>query len=180
MGGVGVGVQQADGDGFRRRRAEAREEGRKIAERRLDAAIGADALGHAEARIALDQAGEWIGGEAVDVAARVARDLEHVLEAGGGEQHAAGELAFEHGVGGDGRAVQQQADIGQREAEAGRGLPHAGEKTLRRVGGRCRGLPRDDAATARIEDLQVGEGAADIDRDADGAGRVGACHAESS
>jgi hypothetical protein len=147
---------------------QAREQGREVAERRLDAAIGADALRHAEARIAFDQAGEGVGGEAVDIAARVARDLEHVLEAGVGQQRAAGEIAFEHGVRRDGGASQQQPDIGEREAEACRCLPHASQQSFGGIGGRRRRLPRGDAARPRIEDPQVGEGAVDIDGDAHG------------
>ena len=56
--------------------------------------------------------------ERVDLAAVVAADLQHVLEACGRDQHAFRQLALEHGVGGDGGAVQQVADVGQREAVA--------------------------------------------------------------
>jgi len=56
----------------------------------------------------------------------VAADLQHVAEPLGREQHAAGQLALQHGVGGDRGAVQQQADVAEREAEPACGLVDAG------------------------------------------------------
>ena len=70
-------------------------------------------------------------------------------------------------TGRDGRAVQQQADIGEGEAEAAPGLGHAVNQPGGRVvgrGGRLEAMQRTGAA---VEDLQVGEGAADVDADTD-------------
>ena len=100
----------------------------------------------------------------------MAADLQHVLEAGGGEEDAAGEGAFEDGVGGDGGAVEEEADVGEGEGEALRGFGDAGEEAFRGVGGGGGGFPGVDGAGAGVEDLEVGEGATDVNGDADGFG----------
>ena len=54
----------------------------------------------------------------------------------------------------------------EREAVAGGGRLDAGHEADGGILGRRRRLEAGDGAGARIEDLQVGEGAADIDGDA--------------
>ena len=52
-------------------------------------------------------------------------NLQHILEPGRRHQRAAGKLAFQHRIGGDRSAVQQQTDLAQRKAEAPGCLPHS-------------------------------------------------------
>ena len=119
VGGVGVGVQQADRDAFGPARVQPGEQGGNggLVQGAFDRAVGADPFGHTEAAIAGDQDGGGIGVQPVEFAAGVAGDLQHVLEPRRGDEGAAGQGAFQHGVGGDGGAVQQQADLVQGEAE---------------------------------------------------------------
>ena len=167
--GIDVGVEQADRD---RRRHRARRASRtsaferRLGQRRLDAAVGADALLDADAAVARDQRRRHLRVERIDLAPIVAADLQHILEARRRHQRALGELALQHGVGGDGGAVQQVADVGQGEAVARGRLLDAGHQPERGVLRRGRRLEAGDGAGARIEDLQIGEGPADVDGDA--------------
>ena len=56
--------------------------------------------------------------QAVEVGARLAAELDDVLEALGGDEHRARALALEQRVGGDGRAVGERLDLLRREAPA--------------------------------------------------------------
>ena len=99
----------------------------------------------------------------------MAIDFKYILKTRRGEQNAAGELSFQHCIGGDGGAVQQKPDIGQRETEAFRGFLDARQKADRRVFRRCRRFPCLRDTKPRIQDLQIGKGAADINGDTNGA-----------
>jgi hypothetical protein len=182
MCGVGIGMQQRHRDAVRSQRGDAVEERRHagLVQGCFGAAVRAHAFCDAKAAVARDQRRERLGCQAVDVPADVAVDLQHILEARGRQQYAVREFPLQHRVGCDGRTMQQQADIGQREAEAVSGLGHATQQADGGVLWRCRRLPGSGHAVPRIEDLEVGKGAADIDRDADGTGRIIACHADCS
>ena len=125
---VDRGVQQADGDGLGAHLPD-RFDGlvqRRRGQGAFHAAIGAHPLGNAQAALPRDQRLGALLPQAVDVAPGVAADLQHVAEPVGRQQHAAGQLAFQDGVGGDGGAVQQQAHVRQGEAEPARRLVDAG------------------------------------------------------
>ena len=76
-------------------------------------------------------------------------------------------LALEDQVGGDRRAVQHAGDVGAGEA---RGLQHLGDAVAEAPRGivrRRRRLGGPDAAGRRVEQRDVGEGAAGVDADDD-------------
>ncbi len=133
----------------------------------LDYAARGHAFGEAEAALARHEGGHRSRPDRIDLAAIVAADLQHVLEAGSRDERDARQLAFEHGIGRDRRAVQDVADIIEREAVALAGGLDAVDQRDRGVLRRGRQLVGGHAAGARIEDLKVGEGAADVDADAD-------------
>ena len=123
MLGVAVGVQQADGDRlglepatssasacgrFRLERRAARRRGPSA--RRGDAALGR----HERRRVR--------GAQAVEVAARLAAELDDVGEALGGDERGARALALEQRVRRDGHAVREQAHVvGARAGRVERG-----------------------------------------------------------
>ena len=96
----------------------------------------------------------------------VARDVEDVAEALGGDQTDGGALVRQRNVGGDGRAVQEVVDLRQLHAgllaEAVDALDHAAS----RIVGRGRDLVDGDLAGFLVYEDQVGEGAADVYSDA--------------
>ncbi len=99
-------------------------------------------------------------------------DFQNVLEPGGGDQGRAWRGGVcRHGVGGDRGAVHQGGDLCQWKNQR---LAAAIFKSLgqpaRGVIRRCRRLDRVGGAALLVQDLQIGEGATDIDGDADGAG----------
>ncbi len=86
--------------------------------------------------------------------------LEHVAEAGGGDERGDAASALEHRVGGDGRPVDDlgQVAVGGRELRDGR---HHRVVVARRGGEE---LP-DRGAAVVLAEHDVGEGAADVDPD---------------
>ena len=136
VGGVGVAVQQHDGDGADALRLDGAGgvahgglvEGRELAPVRPDAAGDLEDVLGRHGALGLHP-GEQAG------AARhvLAADLQHVLEAGRGDERGAGALALEDQVGGDGGAVQDAGDVGAGEARR--------PSRPRRC--RCRSLARD-------------------------------------
>ena len=166
---VDMGVEQADRHrlGLQRTQPLQHRRHRGLVQRRLHAAVAAQPFRHAEAPVARHQRGLHLLLQPVDVAAGVAADLQHVLEARRGQQHAAREAPLQHRVGGDGGAVQQQADVGEGEAVAFRRRLDACHQADGGVLRRGRGLEAVQPAAPLVEDLQVGEGASDIDADPD-------------
>ncbi len=65
--------------------------------------------------------------------------------------------------------MQQEADLVETETEAGRRLGDAGHQPDRGIVRRRRCLEAMKRTARLVEDLKVGESAADIDADADGA-----------
>ena len=169
MCGIGKAVDQRDSDTLRPDGGDAREAIRHTRgiQRRLHRTIRAHPLHHAEARIAWHQHRVRIGREAVDVPAHMAVDLQHILEARGRDQCGARKLALQHRIGRNGRAMQQQPNLGEREAEALTGFGDAAQQPHRGIIRRRGRLPRMHRARAAVENLKVGESAADIDSDAD-------------
>ena len=152
-----VAVEEAHGD---RGRAPAVDRGgraRRLArrERLLDRAVGEDALAHADPQPARHERQRAPRLERVEHGPRLATDLDHVLEPGGGEEDDACAAALEQRVRRDRRpVVQPRRPAERRESRAhGRG-----------------GIPRrradlQDAEPARDDGHQVGEGAAGVDAD---------------
>jgi hypothetical protein len=95
----------------------------------------------------------------------VAADLEHVAEAGGGEQADGRALALEDRVGGRRRPVQDVAQRRGLDAGEPEGPVDAGHESGRRIvrGGRRLGDP--EAAARLVHERDVGEGAAHVEGD---------------
>ncbi len=107
-----------------------------------------------------------------------APDLEHVAEALGHQQRDARAAMLDDRIEADGGAMHQQADRIRREPggckQCGETLGHR----ARRIGGRARLLVVDERGQVRMEQHEIGEGAADVDADAGFARRLG--HGSSS
>ena len=172
--GVGVGVDEADGD--RLDLAAAQDPGdaaRVVLVQRLDDVAGVvDALAHLEAVAAAHVRRRDVLVGVPEVVLRPAPDLDHVAEPRRRHHRDLREAAREERVRGDRRAVREEADLVQVDA----GGADAVEHRLHRVGGRRRNL-RDPRARARLlEHEDVGERAADIDRDTQSIGFRCSCH----
>ncbi len=164
--GIDVAVQEMDHDGlaaqgqqFRRRVGHG-----GLVERHQHLAVGIHALRHFEPVFALDQGTEGAA-QAVGLRPRAAAELQHVAEALGGDQPDPGDLAFEQRVGRRGRAVHDGLQDGGIDAGRGEGRHEAD----RLVVDRGRHLGELDLVGAGIDRQKIGEGAADIDADGEGA-----------
>ena len=130
MGGIGIGVQQRNRDSLGSKMLDAIQQCRQLRfiQGYFSATICAQTLLHPKPAVARDQSWERFLRQPVDIAPDMAVDFKHILKACCGQQNAAGELSFQHRIGGDGGAVQQKPDIGQSEAEAFCGFLDAGQK----------------------------------------------------
>ena len=154
-------------------------------ERAFDIALVVDALVHDLAQIALDQRQRLGPGQVVEPRHPQGADLQHVAEALGGDQADARALALEDRVRRDGGAVADFLDRGARQSGLGKQLGEAVDDGARIVVDARRHLLGMDRAV-RAEDDDVGEGAADIDTDAECGGHAcysaawlsaaGSCH----
>jgi hypothetical protein len=101
------------------------------------------------------------GAQAVEVGARLASELDEVLEAGGGDERRPGALALQQRVGGHRRAVRERADLVGGGAGALQRRLDGGEHALRLVVRRRRRLGGDQAAARGHH--RVGERPAHVD-----------------
>ncbi len=110
----------------------------------------------------------------------LAADLEHVSKALGGDERSRRALAFEDQVGGDRRAVQHARDIRPREPASAQDRRETLSEGLRGVGGSRGYFCVRDAARARVEKRDVGEGSPGVDADHDGGRAIRCCHQSST
>ncbi len=168
MGRIGVGEQKAHRDRFDALRDQfACGCGNVVGIERLDHVTGEiEALAHLVDAVAGQQHFRRRRKDVEHlVAAPLPADLVDVAETAGGDQADAHALAFEHGVERRGRAVQDQrhrigAELGGKIARDL--LHHRGG--LRRIG--CVFADGDQRRRVLVEGGDVGEGAADVDADA--------------
>ena len=158
---IGIGMQEADRDGFDLQRFERGDEAAQLAlvERDQDVALRVHALGELEGEIARDQRFRPVEEKVESLNSVAAADRICIPEAARGDERGARAFLLQHGVDRDGRAVQhlrqrRQFATGEREAVG---------RAAGRIGRHGRGLRRDDAAVDAAD--QVREGAADIDAD---------------
>jgi hypothetical protein len=121
-----------------------------------------DAFGEADAPLGRDLGSAlWRQVEAVEMLAAGAADIEHVLEALGGDQRHGLDAVLDDGVGHQRRAVHQIVDVDGGEARSGKRRLDAGHGivALRRH------LDRAQFARHGPERDEVGEGAANVDAD---------------
>ena len=174
MRGVAIGMQERDGDG-----ADAcfgylaRNPGDGLlVERRFLAAVPAPPPLDPVAPVTGHQHRLGRRLQRVGLAADMPADLQHIGKAPVGDQRAFRQLALQHGIGGDGRAMQDEPDLPRLEAEAFFCFGYAGEQPLGGIRRRGRGLERMDFAGLGIQHHQVREGAPDIDADAVSRSRI--------
>ena len=112
---VGVGVDQADGDAADPVLDQLADclEGRFLVDRLDLGTVIAEPAGHFADEMKRHQPLRLHPEERVAVAVghRLAGDLDHVAEAAGDDQAEAVELVLEHGIGRDGRAVEQHLQV---------------------------------------------------------------------
>ena len=163
-----VGVQEADGEGLDAcglgGGADAVEGG--FLHRQQHLAIGGDAFGHLEAQRARHQRLGALHVEVVLLEAMFVGHFEGIAESLGGHQRGLCALAFDQRVGGEGRAVDHQGEVGGGDAglrqDGGGAFQH---RAFRRV---WRGQDLGGQRPVRQCEDEVGEGAADIDGQARG------------
>ena len=132
-----------------------------VVERTHDRAVGRNALVQLEAEVPLDERRRLAPEEVVHVRDPEPAQLEHVAEAGGGDEGGQAAAPLEHGVRRDRRPVD---DFGDRSCvRGGESADRLHDRAV--VAGRRREqLAQNDAAVGAVED-HVGEGAADVDAD---------------
>ena len=122
--------------------------------------LGVHPLGDLQAQLARDQRLEGAL-EPVGRRPRAAAQLQDVAEAARGDEPGARALALEEGVGGRGRAVDDDLQIRGRR----RGLGEGGQDAVGLVADGRRHLGHAHGAGGLVEEHEVGEGAADVDAD---------------
>ena len=160
--GVGVGVQEADGDRLDALRAAGVGDGVELGEleRDEDVAVAVDALAHLEAQPSRHERLGLAADEVVHVGPVSAADLEHVAEAARRDERRQGAGALGERVDDDRRAVDEVPDALEGDLAVGQAGEHA-------LGQARRGRRRlGDAEVARlgVEEDEVGERAADVRR----------------
>jgi hypothetical protein len=174
---VAVRMQQQHGHGLDRLPLQLARQfaHRAFVQRLVRAAVGAQPLGHLEAQRALDQRLVLVEEQVVGVGPVHAADLVDVAEALGDQQRGIGARALQQRVDRDGRAVQEQVAVAQVDVGAVQGGLDAVDQ--RAVGGQR--LAEQQLARGLVERGHVGEGAADVDGDAQPRrGLGGGCHGE--
>ena len=168
--GVGPGVEQAHRQRLDALREQPVERALDVGlvERLLHRAASVDPLAHLHPQAALDQGGRLLPGEVVQTRHAQAPDLEDVAEAPRGDQPGPGAAQLEQRVGGDGGAVQHLDHVATAEPGLVEHLAQPVDDGARVVVDAGRHL-LDVQASVGVEEDDVGEGAADVDRDAEAA-----------
>jgi hypothetical protein len=107
--------------------------------------------------------------QVVEVVAGLAADLDHVAKSLGGDQADGRAGALDHRVGHQRGAVHDAVQLGSRNIRLAQDARDAGDDCLARIVRRREQLAGMDEIAARIVQHEIGEGAADIDADADSA-----------
>ena len=167
MGRVAVAVEEADRDrlaagGIQLTGGVAHGLG---IERGDDLAVTVDPLGHLEAELPRNQRIGEGQEQVVNVVALLRPHFEDVAEALGGDQAELGALAFDHGVGDERGAVDDVADIGERDAGHVDELAQPDQRRFGRVVRRRQALVQAHRALLRVVEDEIGEGAADVEAD---------------
>ena len=166
MGGVGVAVDEGDGNGFDAVLVEDGEGGVDggFVERDEDASAVVDPLLHGEAKVARDEGRGAVDPDVVLLEPVLVRHFEGVAVAFGDDQGGFGALPLDDGVGGQGGAVDDEADGRGGDGRHLQDLADGVEDPVLGggVGGEHLG---GDKAAAGLEG-HVGEGAADVDGEA--------------
>ena len=171
VGAVLEAVQQADRDRLHPLGAERLDRGVEIGlVQRLDLhAPRIHAPADRQAQVARHQHRRIRGAVVEGVRPEAAPRFEEVPEAAGDEHPDPRPAALQHGVGGDGGAVQEQRAVREQMLDArrerARGVLHHVEHAAAGIGGHRRHL-EDVEAPGAVHQHHVGEGTADVDGDA--------------
>ena len=165
--GIAVGVQQQHGHRLdvlagqlTRQRAH-----RRLVERLVRAAVGAQPLGHFKTQRALDQGRVLVEEQVVGIGAIDAADLVDVAKAFGNQERGPGASALQQRVDGNRRAMQEELAFAQIDVRAvERALDPVDQFAMRR-----QRLAEQQLAAGLVERGHVGERAANVDGDAQGA-----------
>ncbi len=134
---VGVGVQQRHGDRFGLGVGDAlHERARGVGVELAQRAVRSHALGRGEAQLGGDERHGRRVAQAVEMRARLARELDHVGEAVGGDERRARGAPLQQRVGGDGHAVREALHVGGLRAGARQHEAHGVEHGARLIAGR--------------------------------------------
>ena len=138
-----------------------------LVERGQRLALGQHPLVELEAHRALDQRAVLLEEQVVGIRPVDPADLVDVAEPLGDHQRGARAGAFQHGVDGDRRAVQEQRRVRERDARA----VHPGGDAVHQMRRRRRRLAEPERAALGVEGGDVGERAADIGGEPEPAGK---------
>ena len=164
---VGEAVQEADGDGFDLLAAKVGGDGThgRLVDRQQHRAVGGDPFGDAEAQVARHQRLGPLHVDVVLLEAMLPGHLERIAEACRRDQGRPRALAFDQGVGGQGRAVHDQRDVAWPAFRLGQDGSHAVQHGAFGRVGRGQDLGGVGCRVGSLADFQhdIGESAADID-----------------
>ena len=165
---IAIGVQEADGDRLDAFGDQALRDGAHLGgfERREHVAVAVHAFGHFQAMAARHQRIREVQEQVVDVVALLGAHLQDVAEAARGDQAEARAAALDQGVGDQRGAVDDVADVGERQAGGAQQLGEAFQRADGWVVRRGQALVQADFVAFRIQQYEVGEGAADVEADA--------------
>jgi hypothetical protein len=176
--GIRIAVDEADRDHLHARPHETlgRPHDAGLVQGSHDAAIGGDALVDLEPQPPRHQRARLLPGEVVKVGRPHPADLQHVAEAARGDEAGDGPGLLEDRVRRHRGAVDDLHHVTRRRAggpqQRGEAVHHREARVVRRG----RDLADTQRAVGQTQD-DVGEGAADIDADAEGGGDGGGRHA---
>ena len=160
--GVGVGVQEADGDRLDALCAAGLGDGVELGELEWDedVAVAVDTLVHLEAQPSRHERLGLAADEVVHVGPVAAADLEHVAEAARGDERGQGTGALGERVDDDRRAVDEVSDALEPDLAGRQAREHALGQTRRRR----RRLRDAELTCLGVEEDEVGERTADVRR----------------
>ena len=173
MLGPRVTVQETDGDRFDAFLLEVVHdalEGCEVGgDRRISGKI--DAFAHLSPQVARHERRRLVDADVVIVGLALAPDVQHVAEAGSGDEAGPRDAAGDHRVGGDGGAMPEISDFSRLDFRAFEQRLDAFGNGSRRIAGSRGRLVEEGAAVGKPDEGDVGEGAADVDSE-----RVGLSH----
>ncbi len=174
VGGIGVGVEQRDGDGAAAGSVvciDCRIDACHV-EGGNDRAVGRHAFDDLDDMAPLHQRAGFVDVEVVGLVALLAADDQDVAEALCRHEARGGAFALENGVGCHRRCMQHGADIATVAAGLAQDVLQACDHGAARIGGRCRPLQRDGLLAIVIQQDEIGECAADVKGNTDHQARV--------
>ncbi len=163
MVGIGVGVQQANGDAFDLLAFDFRDQGlhRPLIQRNQYGAAPVHAFGDRQAKVARHQRRRTMGVEVILVEPVLEGYFQRIPMALGHDERGLGALLLDQRIGRQGGSMNDQLDIAWLSPRRFKHLHSGGQEALRR---KCR---RGQQLFGRIDAVflehGVGEGAADID-----------------